>query len=238
MYLFQSNRRCWLCNRKKFISITPKKWTFVARNGAFQFFINSLTLVRCDATFVSMTPFSTFFGDGKEYSSEWKVDGSFRLMSALGPLYSLGTTTRSTKKLFLRNKSSLGVCSIIDSAERVNFSCITYPRRSERGENSVTNMWNVGDNAWSLNLIAQSRRRRRRTWHGAASGAIHLNSRPYLLSFRALRGRKINKQKWKMSFMWLIILNGSVFILIILSSFCLVFRNRRGEVEAESKKRA
>lgn len=105
-------------------------------------------------------------------------------------------------------------------------------RRGKQREN-VTNMWNVCDNAWSLNLIAQSRRRR--TWHGAASGAIHLNSRPYLLSFRALRGRKINKQKWKMSFMWLIILNGSVFILIILSSFCLVCRNREGKWKSSRK---
>lgn len=151
----------------------------------------------------------------------WNVDARFFLCAWRG--------LEDKKETLLRNKSSLGVCSIIDSAERVNFSCITYPR--EEGGN-VTNMWNVCDNAWSLNLIAQSRRRIRRTWHGAASGAIHLNSRPYLLSFRALRGRKINKQKWKMSFMWLIILNGSVFILIILSSFCLVCRNW-GEVEAK-----
>lgn len=156
---------------------------------------------------------------------------SFRLVCTRAP-HSLGTR-RAAKKTLLRNKSSLDVCSIIDSAERVNFSCITYPRWS--GREAVTNMWNVCDNAWSLNLIAQSRRRRRgRTWHGAASGAIHLNSRPYLLSFRALRGRKINKQKWKMSFMWLIILNGSVFILIILSSFCLVCRNWRGKPRRKS----
>lgn len=88
------------------------------------------------ATFVFMTPFSTFFRMKKKCSS----DEMLTLASSCVPEGGLEDKTET----LLRNKSSLGVCSIIGSAERVNFSCITYPR--EAGGN-VANMWNVCDNA-------------------------------------------------------------------------------------------